>query len=104
MFAAGSGINDGSGLPEQHAFGLLRHCRLRIDLLRERISPGRRRPRTDRLKPPLQMREVVEVLTLAGVWHDPRIRGYVGNGIVAGKEFAVREPFIQRRVQPVVVQ
>src|SRR6266446_8885972 len=47
------------------------------------------------------MGEVVEILTLAGVWHDPRIRGHVGNGIVAGKEFAVREPLIQHRVQPV---
>src|SRR5260370_15878886 len=47
------------------------------------------------------MGEVVDIMTLAGVWHDPRIRGHVGNGIVAGKEFAVREPLIQHRVQPV---
>src|SRR3981189_1438309 len=43
----------------------------------------------DALEPAVQMRKVVEILTLRFMRHDPRIGSHVGDGISAGDELAV---------------
>src|SRR6266404_6718510 len=59
---------------------------IRIDLLGPGVGAHRRRPLADSLEPALQMREVVDVLALVLVRHDPGIARHVGDRIVAGDE------------------
>src|SRR4029453_9822848 len=54
-----------------------RLAEIRIDLLGPGVGTLRRRPREDRLQPALQMREVVDVLVLVLVGHDPGIACHV---------------------------
>src|SRR5215207_1008193 len=75
--------HDRGGLPEEHLLGVLRHRGAdgRVHFLRLLIGPDRRRARLDRLEPALEVREIVEVLPLALIRNDPRIRGHVGDGL-----------------------
>src|SRR5215216_2064475 len=89
--AGAASAYDGSGLAEKHFLCGVRHRRAerRVDLLRLFIGAHRRRAGLDRLEPALQMREIVEILPLALMRHDPGIRSHVGDGISAGDELAV---------------
>src|SRR5829696_10216734 len=84
--AGAASAYDGSGLAEKHLLRGVRHRRTerRVDLLRLFVGADRRRAGLDRLEPALQMREVVEVLALALMRHDPGIGSHVGNRVGAG--------------------
>src|SRR3954447_19614431 len=98
-------LHDGSGLAEQQlAFFLGSDRRLaviRIDLLGLGVGAHGGGPLADGLEPALEMREVVDVLALVLVRHDPGIARHVGNGVIAGDELAIGEALVEYAIQPV---
>src|SRR5258706_12759730 len=59
---------------------------IRIDLLGQRVGARRRRPLADGLEPALEMREVIDILALVLVRHDPGLASHVGARIVTCAE------------------
>src|SRR6267154_141802 len=55
----------------------------------------------DGLEPAIQVREILELLSLRLVWHDPRVDCDIGDRVRAGEERAVGEPRVQYPVQAV---
>src|SRR3954449_623838 len=98
-------LHDGSGLAEQQlAFFLGSDRRLaviRIDLLGLGVGTHGGGPLADGLEPALQMREVVDVLALVLVRHDPGIARHVGDRVIAGDELAVGQALVEDTVEPV---
>src|ERR1700728_3740945 len=90
-----------SRLSEQYAAGGLGDGRLSVYLLSDRIGALHRGPRADRLEPALEVRKVLELLTLPLVGHDPGIACHVGDGIGPGDEFAIGEPLVEHRIETV---
>src|SRR6478752_1070253 len=73
------------GLAEQDLAFLLgavdRLAKIRIDLFRLGVGTRGRGPCLNRFQPALQMREVVDILILVLVGHDPGIARHVGDRI-----------------------
>src|ERR1700724_1586857 len=71
----GGSLHHGRGLAEQQLALLLGADRglaeVRIDLFGERVGAHGRGPGADGIHPALQMRELLDVLTLVLVGHDP---------------------------------
>ena len=66
------------------------------------VGAHRGRPGPDALEPALQMREVLELLALPFVRHDPRVAGDVGDGVVApAMNSRVRQALVEDPVQTV---
>src|SRR5215212_2170252 len=55
----------------------------------------------DALKPALEMRKLADILALSFVRHNPRIRGHVRNGIIAGDELSIGESLVQHAVKAI---
>src|SRR3546814_14694037 len=55
----------------------------------------------DRVEPALEIGEIVQVLLLCFVGHDPRIASHVGDRIGAGDEIATLQLPVEYAVQPV---
>ena len=72
-----------------------------VDRLGLLVGLHRRGPRPDRLEPALEVGEVLELLALPLVRHDPRIARHVGDRIVAGDEVAVGQPLVEHAVEAV---
>src|ERR1700704_2079357 len=92
-------------LPEQHAPGLFGEGGAGVD---GRVDGGRLlvyahggRSVVDGLEPALQVREILELLSLPLVWHDPRVGGDIGDRILTGEERTVGETLVQHPVQAV---
>src|SRR5882762_3716535 len=92
-------------LPEQHAPRLFGEGGPGVD---RRVDGGRLvvgahggRSVMDGLEPALQVREILELLSLPLVWHDPRVGGDIGDRVLTGEERAVGETLVQYPVQAV---
>src|SRR6266478_10032711 len=92
-------------LPEQHAPGLFGEGGAGVD---RRVDGGRLfvgahggRTVVDSLEPALQVREILELLSLRLVWHDPRVGCDIGDRVRAGEERAVGETLVPYPVQAV---
>src|ERR1700694_3904984 len=92
-------------LPEQHAPRLFGEGGPGVDrrVDRGRLFVGAHGGRTvvDGLEPALQVREILELLSLRLVWHDPRVGRDIGDRVLAGEERAVGETLVQYPVQAV---
>src|SRR5437773_2582447 len=92
-------------LPEQHAPGLLGEggpgVGGRVD--RGGLLVGAHGGRTvvEGLEPALEIREIIEILSLRLVRHDPRVGRDVGDRELAGDERALGETLVQHPVQAV---
>src|ERR1700674_3666412 len=82
-------------LPEQHAPGLFGEGGPGVD---GRVDGGRLfvgahggRTVVDGLEPALQVREILELLSLPLVWHDPRVGRDIGDRVLTGDERAIGE-------------
>ena len=72
----------------------------RVDFFDQRIGPYSRWALLDALKPDFQVREVVKVLTLPGVRHNPRINGHVSDAVLVSRyELAAFQLLVQHSVQ-----
>src|ERR1700680_615912 len=52
-------------------------------------------------EPALQMREIVQVLTLRFIRYDPRVAGDIGDRIAAAEEFPVGEALVHHAIEAV---
>src|SRR6266850_4511291 len=93
------------GLAEQHAPGLFGEGGPGVD---GRVDGGGLlvgahggRTVVDRLEPALQVREILELLSLPLVWHDPRVGGDIGDRVLTGEERAVGETLVQYPIEAV---
>src|SRR3977135_330328 len=89
------------GLAEQDLFRLLGDARLGVDGLGELIGAHRRGPRLDGLEPAFQVGEILDLLALPLIRHDPRIARHVGDRVVAGDEVAPGELLVEHAVEAV---
>src|ERR1700719_2536556 len=92
-------------LPEQHAPGLFGKRGPGVD---GRVDGGcffvgahGGRAVVDRVEPALQVREVLELLSLRLVWHHPRVGCDIGDRVLTGEERAVGETLVQYPVPAV---
>src|SRR6266436_3053618 len=92
-------------LPEQHAPGLFGEggpgVHRRVDGGRLFVGAHGGRTVVDGLEPALQVREILELLSLRLVWHDPRVGCDIGDRVQAGEERAVGETLVQYPVEAV---
>src|SRR4029077_11567850 len=86
--AGSRALDRGRGLAEQDRtlFRRADAAHIGIDRLRLPVGALDGRPRADRLEPALEMREILELLALAFVRHDPGIDRHVRDRIVARDE------------------
>src|SRR5258705_8368780 len=93
------------GLAEQHAPGLFGEGGPGVD---GRVDGGGLlvgahggRTVVDRLEPALEVREILDLLSLRLVRHDPRERCDIGHRVLTGDELAVGQTLVQHPVQAV---
>src|ERR1700683_509152 len=89
----------GRRLAEKDPLGFLRDSRLRIDVFCLVIGTHNCRSRPDTLKPSVQARKVLQLLTLAFVGNDPWINRHVGDGVFACDEVATGKPLIEDAIE-----
>src|SRR3546814_9894924 len=97
-----SGSNARRGLAEQDLLLLIGHRRVAgADFLAFAIRLDRRGACPDRVEPALEIGEIVQVLLLCFVGHDPWIASHVGDRIGAGDEIETLQLTVEYAVQSV---
>jgi hypothetical protein len=77
------------------------HDPLRADVLGFRIGAFDRRTGADRLEPALQIGEMIEILPMTLIGHDPGIGRHVGHRIGARQKFPVGEAVVGDRIESI---
>src|SRR5262245_30992200 len=89
-----------SPLPEQNCLCFLGHSRGRgVNGFCQCVGTLHRFAPLDGFEPALEVRKVIEILTLPLMKNDPRIASHIGNRIFAGGELPIGEPFIEYSVE-----
>src|SRR4030095_14759783 len=90
-----------SALAKENFLGLLGHAAgIWINRARQSVSALDRRALLNRLEPAFEIREIIQVLPLPFVQHDPRITGHIRDGIGSANKFSVAKPFVEHAVKP----
>src|SRR5260221_6817892 len=72
-----------------------------IDILLAFVDALHRRPYPDGLEPAPQMREIIQVLAMRLMRHDPGIAGDIGDRVIAGNGPTIGEALVEDAIEPV---